>query len=81
MFLVYKTDARHSYASRDLIGIASSQVIAIQLCEEQANKEGYNLNSKKNSDALHTLINIKQTQGYIGEGEFQYEEVKIDTLL
>lgn len=81
MFLVYKTDVNHSYASRDLIGVATSQILAVLICEEKALKEGCNLYSKKNIDAMHMLINKGQTQGYSGDGEFQYERVEIDTLL
>lgn len=77
VFIVYKTDGHHSYASRDVIGIASSAVNAVALCEQQAKKEGDTI-SDEQSWYLH---HIKQTQGYSGEGEFQFEEVKINVLL
>lgn len=77
IFLVYKTDAHHSYDSRDIIGIATNFAIAVGLVGEQAEKE----HEKISNDQMWNLLNLKQTQGYIGMGEFQIEEVKTDTLL
>ena len=77
VFLVYKTDAQHSYASRDVIGIATTEEEAILLCQEQADKEGEAIDEEQ----LYNLSNLKQTQGYQGEGEFDYESMKINTLL
>ena len=39
VYIVYKTDAYHSYASRDVIGIATELIIAIDICKQQAKKE------------------------------------------
>ena len=77
IFLVYKTDSNHSYASRDIIGVATTKNHAITLCIEQAQKEGFTLDS----DQLFNIKNIEQTQGYEGEGEFHYEQMETDTLL
>ena len=77
MYLIYKTDPHHSYASRDLLGIATTKAIAIYLCKQQANKE----HEKFDSDQLFNLNNINQTQGYSGEGEFDIEKVQINVLL
>lgn len=77
VYLVYKTDAHHSYASRDIIGIATHPARAIDICEAQANKEGETLNEAQ----MFNLNNIEQTQGYSGDGEFQFESVETDTLL
>lgn len=77
VFIVYKTDNWHSYASRDTIGIATSPFAAIEICEEQAKKE----NKKIDKDQLFNLSNLKQTQGYSGDGEFQFEEITLNKLL
>lgn len=77
IYLIYKTDVWHSYASRDLIGVATSKNNAITICKQQAKKEG----GKINSDELFNLNNILQTQGYTEEGEFFIEEVEKNTLL
>ena len=78
MYLIYKTDANHSYASRDLIACTNKNELAcIKLCEEQAKKEGYELDE----DQFYNLAQLQQTQGYAGEGEFQYEFMKQDVLL
>ena len=77
VFLVYKTDAWHSYASRDLIGVGNTILSAMALCVQQSRKE----NTKINGDQLWNLENLKQTQGYNGEGEFVIEEVNTDNLL
>lgn len=77
MYLVYKTDSRHSYASRDIIGLATTSSNAIDICKKQSKKEG----EKISKDQLFNLSNIMQTQGYSGEGEFQFEAIKTNILL
>jgi len=77
VFLVYKTDAWHSYASRDLIGVGNTILSAIALCIQQSKKEG----KKISSEQLWNLENLKQTQGYDWEEEFDIEEVQTNTLL
>lgn len=77
IFIIYKTDNWHSYNSRDLIGVVTTQNKVIELCKKQAKKEGYKLSE----DDLFNLNNIKQTQGYAGEGEFHYEPVTKNKLL
>lgn len=77
MYLIYKTDNWHSYASRDIIGIATTHTIAIDICRKKARKEG----EKISEEQQWNLKNIKQTQGYSGEGEFQFEEVETNKLL
>jgi hypothetical protein len=77
IFLVYKTDTWHSYKSRDIIGVATSEENAVSICQEQAKKEGEEISEQE----LWNLQNLKQTQGYQGEGEFQFEAIITDTLL
>lgn len=73
VILVYKTDNHHSYASRDLIGVATNEQSVINLIDIQAEKE----NEKIDVDTI-----VKdQTQGYEGEGEFAWETVTLDILL
>lgn len=76
VYAVYKTDAHHSYASRDLIGIATYFSSAQLLCHEQAKKEGYEIKG----DEAYNLANLGQTQGYEGEGEFMFEKLDTNTL-
>lgn len=76
-FLVYKNDNFHSYASRDIIGVATTFLNAIKLCRAQAKKE----NIKLTEYDLFNLKEIKQTQGYEGEGEFFIEEVNQNQLI
>lgn len=77
MILVYKTDNWHTYDSRDLIGVAKEKSKALDICEQHAKKEGETFTD----DDIYNLNNLKQTQGYNGEGEFAYEEVETDKLL
>lgn len=77
VLLVYKTDPWHSYASRDLIGVTTHKWRAHKICQEQARKEGEEISEEE----MWNLKNLKQTQGYSGEGEFQYEEVDTNVLL
>lgn len=76
IYLVYKTDNWHSYASRDLIGIGSNLANAIKLVKEQVKKENCNLNE----DDLYNLEHIKQTQNYENEGEFDIDPCEINIL-
>lgn len=73
MILVYKTDAAHSFASRDLIGISETMDGAFELCQLQAFKEGEILTDDQWCKT--------QSQWYDGEGEFDTEEVELNTLL
>lgn len=77
VLIVYKTDNWHSYASRDIIGVATSQEEAINICQLQAKKE----NEVITTNELFNLKGIKQSQGYEGEGEFQIEKVQTNKLL
>lgn len=84
VILIYKTDAWHSYASRDLIACTTAQPAwdltmsrIVALCKLQAKKEG----EKLNEDDLYNIKHIRQTQGYSGEGEFVWEEIETDALL
>lgn len=77
IYIVYKTNAWHSYDSRNIIGVATTPENAIKICKLQAKKEGCRIHKEE----LFNLNNTKQTQGYKGEGEFQYEEMETDTLL
>jgi len=77
IFLIYKTDVHHSYASRDLIGVGTTKRMAIKLCREQAKKEHQTFSE----DDLYNLENISQTQGYEGGGEFHFEEVNVGVIL
>ncbi len=77
MYLIYKTDAHHSYASRDLIGVATDKIIAIDIIKQKMRKEG----EKLDNNQRYNLDHISQTQGYSGEGEFHFEEVKTNILL
>lgn len=77
IYIAYKTDAWHSYHSRDIIGVCTTFKNAVSICKKQAKKEG----EKISNDELFNLNNIKQTQGYDGDGEFQIEEVEKNALL
>ena len=77
VFLVYKTDEHHSYASRELIGIGTSKEDAILIIVEYTHHFAGNITQ----ELLEQLRTIKQTQGFNDVGEFQYEEVKTNTFL
>lgn len=77
MYLVYKTDTHHSYASRDVIGACFDLFTAINICKYKAEKEGEEISK----DDWFNLKDIKQTQNYAGEGEFFIEFVQTNKLL
>jgi hypothetical protein len=77
IILIYKTDNWHSYGSRDLIGVASSMRSTLRIIKLHAKKEF----QKLSEDDLFNLQNIKQTQGYEGDGEFDYEIVETNKML
>ncbi len=76
-YLVYRTDNWHSYKSRDIIGVATKHLKAIEIIQLQVDKD----NETLSSDDVFNLTNILQTQNYLGEGEFYIEEVLTDKLL
>lgn len=76
VFVCYKTDTQHSYASRDIIGIASNPLIAVDLCNQHATKSGLPITK----DQLWNLLHLKQTQGYKGSGEYQFEELPVNVI-
>ena len=76
-WVVYKTDAQHSFGSRDVIGICTDLPSAIGICKEKATQDGGSIDS----DDLFNLNNIKQTQGYLGEGEFDIEELSLNRMI
>lgn len=78
VYAVYKTDVHHSYASRDLIGIGTNFLYAFYLVLEKSKKEGFPI--ERTSDQWYNLENIKQTQGYEGDGEFHIEPLETDIL-
>lgn len=69
MYLVYTTDFNHSYSSRDLIGACTSFTQVMKVIRSRAQIEGVKLNE----DDIYNLNHIKQTQGYDGSFEFDYE--------
>lgn len=77
MYLVYKSDKQHSYASLDLIAVCSNKDQARDMIVWKAQKEGETLTEDDN----HCLENYKQTQGYKGKGEFLYQEIPVNVLL
>lgn len=77
IYLVYKTDVWHSYASRDIIGVCTTLAHAYDAIRQQARKEG----EKLTEEDIFNLVNIKQTQGYTGDGEFQIEGIEKNKLL
>jgi len=77
VYLVYKTDAHHSYNSRELIGVATTPESAIVIIVDNTIQDGGSINQEQ----LEQLRTIKQTQGYDGNGEFQYEEIETDVHL
>ena len=53
------------------------QILAIILIKQAAKKEG----AKIDKAQLWNLENLKQTQGYSGDGEFQIESLPLNTLI
>ena len=77
IFVVYKTDTWHSYASRNIIGICTTKANVMRVIKQKVKKEGAKLGTYQ----LFNLQNYKQTQGYAGDGEFQYELFDKNVLL
>lgn len=77
MYLIYKTDNQHSFNSRDVIGIVEEESKVLGICQLQAKKEEFVITGEQ----IFNLSNYKQTQGYVGDGEFVYENVNINELL
>jgi hypothetical protein len=78
MFIIYKTDNWHSYASRDVIGVCTSLKQSIEVINEQCDREG---EPHLQGDELYNIQTLLQTQNYSGEGEFQIEKITINKLM
>lgn len=77
IYLVYKTDNLHSFASRDVIGVCGDRTVCMYVIVQKAEKEGEELSL----DQKHNIAELNQTQGYSGDGEFVIEQVMMNTLL
>ena len=77
VFLIYKTDQHHSKASRELIGVVQKEVHVLDICKQEAEREHAELDDSQ----IFYLKQIRQTHGYKGAGEFDYEEVETGVLL
>jgi hypothetical protein len=60
-----------------LIGASADLQGAIALCRMKAEKEGESFDSNQE----YSINNIKQTQGYSGEGEFYIDQINLDELI
>jgi len=76
VYIVYKTDAWHSYASRDMLGVGTTKSNALKIVRQQVKKQG----EKLSKDDLYNLDHINQTQNYNGEGEFVIEPLETNKL-
>lgn len=77
MYLVYKTDCHHSYASREIIGVATDKDNAVGICCQHAIKNDEIIDTEQ----LFNLENILQTQNFSGDGEFQIELLPVNKLI
>jgi len=76
VYIVYKTDAWHSYDSRDMLGVATTKSNALKIVRQQVKKQG----EKLSKDDLYNLDHINQTQNHNGEGEFVIEPLETNKL-
>jgi len=76
VYIVYKTDAWHSYASRDMLGVGTTKSNALKIVRQQVKKQG----AKLSKDDLYNLEHINQTQNYGSEGEFVIEPLETNKL-
>ena len=75
-YLVYSTDAWHSYASRDIIGVCTTFANCMKVIRADIKRNDY---EKLSDDDKWNLENIKQTQGR--EYNYFIEEVEKNVLL
>ena len=75
-YLVYSTDAWHSYASRDVIGVGTSIPNCFKVIREHIRKYGHD---KLTEDNKFELEHYRQTQGR--ETNYFIEEVEKNVLL
>lgn len=75
-YLVYSTDAWHSYASRDIIGVCTTFLNCMKVIRADIKRCGY---EKLSDDNKYELEHYKQTQGR--ETNYQIEKVEKNVLL
>ena len=76
VYLVYKTDNWHSFASREILGVCTTKSNALKIVKQQVKKDG----EKLSKDDLYNLEHINQTQNHNGEGEFVIKPIETNKL-
>lgn len=76
IYLLFETDVWHSGMSKDLVGVSDSLSGLVEMAHKRALKVD---GEKLNEEQVWNLINIGQTQGYMGDniGEF---DTQVETL-
>lgn len=75
-YLVYSTDAWHSYSSREIIGVCTTFANCMKVIRADIRKHGCD---KLSEDNKYELEHYKQTQGR--ETNYLIEEVEKNVLL
>lgn len=75
-YIVYATDAWHSYASRDVIGVCTTFINCMKVIRADIKR---NNRPKLTDEDKWNLENYKQTQGR--ESNYHIEEVEKNVLL
>jgi hypothetical protein len=76
VFLVHTCNVWHQRNSYELIAVADTKAIAINMVRAHADKQGETISE----DNLHLLETINQTQGHEGENEYIIEAYSPNTL-
>lgn len=77
VFLVHTCNTWHQRNSYELIAVADTKAIAINMVRSHAEKLGETISP----DNLHLLESISQTQGHDGESEYIIEEQNVNVLI
>ena len=76
VILVYKCDNWHSHDSKELIGVAEDIGTASRMCSEYA---AHHKIKKLTEEDYEQMVQMGQTQGYEGPGEFYTELWTLNT--
>ena len=74
---IFATDDHHSYDSQRLLGVAKDKEAARIALGAELNEAGHHPLS---GDDCANLMNLGQTQGYEGDGEFVFRELWLNDI-
>lgn len=75
-YIVMTCDSLHTHTSKEVIAVCSSMNTAIRMIRQHAKKSGDSISK----DDEYLLETIKQTQNFVGDGEYIIDKFIMNQL-